>query len=315
MLRLSMFGAGGATYNMQPLTGFPNQQPFLLLCYLLLNRCQTHHRERLAAVFWGDQSSHSARKCLRNSLWRLRTALENVGMSADEYFTISEEEIAFLPTSSYWLDVDTFETAVTRWQTVPEGELDATQVVDLEAALELYTGDLLEGIYEDWCLYDRERLYLKYLHTITMLMLHHGLTGAYEKALDYGQRILARDDTHEGIHQQMMWLYWMSGNRSAALAQFKRCTQILHDELGMAPMEKTQQIYAQMVHDEFDPVEWPLHRTPSHSAKERREPGELLTETLLHRVHHLQSLLDQTNIELRTMEHLLHNTMSDSVTT
>ena len=314
MLRLSLFGAGSATYNMQPLAGFPNQQPFLMLCYLLLNRRHRHCREQVAALFWGDQSSRSARKCLRNTLWRLRTALEAVGAPADDYLTISEEEIAFLPVSAYWLDVDAFETTVTRWQSVPDGALDESQVADFETALQLYTGDLLEGIYEDWCLYDRERLYLKYLHTITMLMVHYGCTGAYEQALDYGQRILARDVTQEGIHQQMMWLYWMAGNRSSALAQFKHCSQILHDELGMAPMEKTQQIYLQMVHDEFDPDQWPLHRTPNHGVQVRPEPGEVPTQTLLHRVQHLQALLDQTNAELHTIEHLLHNMMSSAVT-
>jgi hypothetical protein len=39
-----------------------------------------------------------------------------------------------------------------------------------------------------------------------------------------------------------MWLYWQAGDRGAALAQYKRCAQILKEELGVAPMAQTTQL-------------------------------------------------------------------------
>ena len=54
MLELKLFGRGQARYNGFPLPGFPQQQPSLLLCYLLLHRSRPHPREQLAALFWGE---------------------------------------------------------------------------------------------------------------------------------------------------------------------------------------------------------------------------------------------------------------------
>ena len=43
-----------------------------------------------------------------------------------------------------------------------EEPLKSEQVAELEAAVKLYTGDLLEGLYTDWCLLERERFRLLY---------------------------------------------------------------------------------------------------------------------------------------------------------
>jgi len=79
MLKLKLFGSGEASFYDQPLEGFPYQQTYLLFCYLLINKGKQHHRERLAAVFWGDYPSLTAPKYLRNTLYRLRQTLDGVG--------------------------------------------------------------------------------------------------------------------------------------------------------------------------------------------------------------------------------------------
>jgi len=47
MLEIRLFGTGQAYYFNQDLAGFPKQQAYLLLCYLLLNREHPHAREQL----------------------------------------------------------------------------------------------------------------------------------------------------------------------------------------------------------------------------------------------------------------------------
>ena len=54
MLVIILFGSARAVYSGYSLTGFPNLQTSLLLCYLLLNRQRCHPRERLAAAFWSE---------------------------------------------------------------------------------------------------------------------------------------------------------------------------------------------------------------------------------------------------------------------
>ncbi|HSN75066.1 MAG TPA: hypothetical protein VL334_08250, partial [Anaerolineae bacterium] len=112
MLQLKLFGSGEASYGERLLVGFPHQHPCLLLCYLVLNQRMPHQRERLAAIFWDDHSSHDARRCLRHVLWRLRQTLEAAGASPDQYLAIGDDTVAFIPLAPYQLDTELFERAL-----------------------------------------------------------------------------------------------------------------------------------------------------------------------------------------------------------
>src|SRR5437588_5038347 len=103
MLRVKLFGAGQASHLGHELVGFPSQQAYLLLCYLLLNRSHPLLRERLAAVFWGDLTSQASRKSLRNALWRLRHGLEMIGAAPDDFLLIGDESVALFTSDRCWL--------------------------------------------------------------------------------------------------------------------------------------------------------------------------------------------------------------------
>nr|HMQ56734.1 BTAD domain-containing putative transcriptional regulator [Anaerolineae bacterium] len=114
-------------------------------------------------------------------------------------------------------------------------------------AVQLYTGDLLAGLYEDWCLEAREQLRKLYFRGLNKLTAYHEARGAYERAVDYAEKILTYDKVQERVHQRLMRLHWRMGNRDAAVAQYRTCVQLLHDELGVGPMARTQQLYHQLV--------------------------------------------------------------------
>ena len=255
MLKVRLFGTGQATFLDRPLIGFSNQQAWLLLCYLLLNKLHPQNRERLAAVFWGDQPAQVARKNFRNTLWRLRQMLSLTGMRPEDYLHVNEESISFLQYAPCWLDVDAFESAG-HWANLPAADLQPAHVKEMEDAVDLYGGDLLENIYEDWCIYDRERLRMLNLNMLNKLMVYYGTAGSFETGLRFGERILCYENTREDIHRQMMWMYWRSGNLSAALAQYKLCAQILRDEMGVRPTESTQQLYEQILHSPLPRAQW-----------------------------------------------------------
>jgi DNA-binding SARP family transcriptional activator len=303
MLKVKLFGAGWAAFDDQPVVNFPSQQAHLLLCYLLLNAKYPHLRDGLASVFWGDYSTQASRKYLRNALWKLRQLFEAAQVSLDDYLLVSDESVAFICASAYWLDVEAFETAAEACRDVPGQDLLPPQAAGLAEAVELYTGDLLEGVDQDWCIYERERLNLLYLGALGKLMAYHEAQGSFERGLAYGERILGGDNTREKVHLQIMRLYWLSGNRSAALAQYKRCAQILREELGIAPMQETTAVYQQMIHNQYLPgvTKLPL-------ARGLPEQGlQALAEKALQRLQYLQQMLEETNAELRQIESLLHS--------
>lgn len=300
MLKIHLFGTGEAHSGETPVAGFPGQQAGLLFCYLLLNRGQPQPRERLAAIFWRDLSTAAARKYLRNAVWRLKAMLSEAGIPADSVLITGAESVALQAAGSWWLDVADFEQAVADTQKTQPEALSSIQVRQLEDAAALYRGDLLEGIYEDWALYDRERLRIQYLAIRQKLMLHHSTYGRFEAALAHAAAILAIDPVREKIHRQVMRLHALTGDRSAALAQFNRCAQILHEELGLPPMQETQRLYQQIRDNEFDRDQPAL------------ETGPAADPAVLSRLHSLQRLADRLHSELRTLEKLLGRNALDT---
>jgi DNA-binding SARP family transcriptional activator len=310
MLVLRLFGAGSCRFEGQPLSGFPNQQSSQLLCYLLLNRGNPHRREAIAAVFWGDQPGCQARKALRNSLWRLRQSFQSAGASLEDYLSVTENQVSFLFTGNYWLDVEEFERMMALLEHVHGLDMSREQCLQLEKTVNLYQGDLLENNYEDWVLYERERHSLAYENMLFKLMVYHGSHERPEQGITWGERILLRNNTLENVHRCMMWLYCLSGNRSAALAQYKRCRQILRDEMGIEPMDKTRELSERIASDRFDPRTW-RHGAldPSVIPDNARHFSDKKTVLTMQNLKQLKNKLDETRAELRMLDRLISEAM------
>ena len=307
MLEVNLFGSARARYADHPLNGFPNQQPSLLLCYLLLNRGRNLSRERLAAVFWGEYPTPVSLKYLRNCIWRMRKGLESAGIPTDAYLSVSDGGVSFRRSGRYWLDVEVFETQLTPFHSLPGEVLTPEQATQLGKAVDLYAGDLLEGVYEDWCLCDRERLRLAYLEALGKLIAFHEARGEYEQGLACGERILAHDNIRESVHRQMMRLYWLQGDRAAALAQYKRCAQVLREALGIQPMDETTRLYQQIAHSQFQPAV--LREAPLTWAVDPDGSQTLAAEYILQRVHYLQAMVEEARTELGAIEPLLRDAL------
>lgn len=312
MLEIKLFGPGELKFDGRALAGFPNQAPYLLLCYLILNRGRPQCRERLAAVFWGDSTAAAARKMLRNTLWRARQGLAALAMTAERYFHLEEDSICFLDAQPAWLDVEIFENSAQPVQDIPGQALTRQQAGDLEAAAALYTGDLLEGVYDDWCLYDRERFRLMHLNLLSKLMVFHGKCGSREQGILYGIRLLAIDKTWEKIHRQLMWLYWLAGDVGSALAQYKLCRQILWEELGVHPMPETRALYEQMLHHQFDPNSWLDGDAAPPEAAPRPASGEITqaASRLYGEVHKLHEIIEAARSESALIEKLIDDALN-----
>lgn len=313
MLKIHLFGTGEAKYFNRHLHGFPKHKACMLLCYLLINQQYSQSREKIAAVFWGDSPGLIARKNLRHTLWELRQKLQSVGASPDRYLFTSEDHIAFLNSDNCWLDIEVFEAAISSCQFLPAAELTHECATRLEKAIDLYIGDLLENNYEDWCLYDRERLRSLYLKALSQLLRFHSISGNYERGLHYGHLFLAKEPTSELVHRQVICLYWLSGDRTSALAQYHRCRQILQEELGVSPIEDTRQLYEQMRRGQTDAINQLMQHNLNLSPKSNSVIKQAyLSENLLEQLHNLQRTIEDSRTELRQLEKLIQQSFTIS---
>jgi DNA-binding SARP family transcriptional activator len=224
-----------------------------LLAYLLLFRHRFHTREVLTGLFWGDQSEDQARKCLSTALWRLRKVLEPNSVRRGTYLmTTSRGEVGFNRDSDYGLDVATLENHSAKFLSKPVDAVTKGEVLELENALALYTGELLEGFYDEWVLTERERLRSLYLGSRAHLMQYYRYHRNYNEGLGCGRKILDLDPLREEIQREMMRLYYANGQRALALRQYESCCKILAEELSVEPMEETRVLYDQICRNAVD---------------------------------------------------------------
>jgi DNA-binding SARP family transcriptional activator len=250
-VRIRLLGRVSIEQDGQPPTELPSKA-LELLCFLLLHRDRAHTREELSALLWPDASTRLARKYLRQALWQLQSSL-TAGL-----LRLGAGWVRIDADADWWLDVDAFERAWEASRDVAGALLTGTQAHDLEEAVVLYRGDLIEGSYSDWCIYERDRLQLTYLAMLEKLMGYCDAHRRYPQGVAYGHRILRHDPAREVTHQQLMRLHYRAGDRTTALRQYQRCADALHRELGLAPAAGTVALRDQIRADRLDAVARPV---------------------------------------------------------
>ena len=211
-----------------------------LLAYLLLHRDAPQLRHYLAFVFWPDSDEGQARTNLRNLLHRLRQAWPEV----DAYLTIETKSMSWRPNVQILLDTAAFTQAIEQAQTAAA---PAAALAHWQQAINLYTGDLLPGCYDDWIESERTRLHQLFLQALATAVQLATEMQDYVAAVQFGRRLLAADPLRETAYQELMNLHIQSGDRAAALRVYHRCAALLRRELGVDPSPATQEVYRRLL--------------------------------------------------------------------
>ena len=232
LLQIYLFGHLRALGNGErlKLNCLPRTLP--LWAYLLLNRKDPIPRDSLAYAFWPDVPENEARANLRRHLYDLRRILppERPGMP---WLLTENKVVQWNPASTYWLDVSEFE------------QLSAagSQPERLVEAVQLYGGELLQGVYDDWVFIDRERLRNLLLGDLERLVLHSRARRDYPQAIAYAQQYLLNDPLSEDAVRWLVTLRCESGDRPGALQEYHRFELQLKAELGIPPMPETEALF------------------------------------------------------------------------
>ncbi|MCX6032223.1 MAG: AAA family ATPase [Chloroflexi bacterium] len=203
-----------------------------LLAYLLLHRAAPQSRRHLAFTLWPDSSEGQARTNLRNLLHSLRQSLPQ----ADDYLRADFATLQWRPDAPFRLDVAEFEQAC------------AAGV--LQAAVDLYRGDLLPACYDDWIQPERARLQGMFIAAAEQLVRQLEERRDYGAALAVIQHLLRHDPLREETHRALIRLHALNGDRAAALRAYHACVTVLQRELEVAPDRATRQLYERLMRTE-----------------------------------------------------------------
>jgi DNA-binding SARP family transcriptional activator len=259
-LSVSLFGKFCVRYQGDVVAGLDSLKAQELLSYLLLYRDRPHAREKLATLLWLDSSAAQSKRYLRQTLWQLHTQLD-CDQSDDRKIILADSEwIQVNQTVDYQLDVALLEQAV---QGKSGADLELSDFDLLQKATEHYQGDLLENWYQDWCIFERERLQSIYLAILDKLMAYCEFHHQYERGTLFASQILQYDRAREQTHRRLMRLHYLAGDRTGALRHYHRCARILQEELGVMPSKQTQDLCRQIEADQLPEQVIPPYTPPS----------------------------------------------------
>lgn len=198
-----------------------------LLVYLLLKREAPSARESLAFAFWPDLPEADARTKLRDYLRSLRSALP--AEASAPWLVADNRSIQWNPQAAVQLDLADYEQLVSSPAT-------------MDQAVELYRGDLAEGIDESWL--DAPRSRFREMQTATLLTLIERCRGDSDsRALLFAQQLIVHDPFREDAVRAVIELRAKLGDRAGAVQAYQQFAQRLEAELGVSPMAETKWTY------------------------------------------------------------------------
>lgn len=193
---------------------------------------RAYAREELAALLWPDSADDAARGALRRTLSTLRMALPAGVLRIDR----ARVELVL---------------GMARIDLAELQRLGASdQMRDLVAAADLARGPFLAGFslrdspdFDDWRATRSVAVERAVAGVLDRLASAHADAGALAAAADVVGRRIDLDPLDEGAHVRRMDLLAASGDRAAAMRQYRACVAVLERELGVAPLPETTARY------------------------------------------------------------------------
>jgi DNA-binding SARP family transcriptional activator/pimeloyl-ACP methyl ester carboxylesterase len=219
-----------------------------MLAYLALQSGHSQSREKLAALLWGTNAELQARVNLRQTLSALRKAMPSPNGGR---FRTDGDRIT--------LNLDDVDIDVSRFEALAAG----TTPQELEQAISLYRGDLLDGfslkeeLFEDWLRIERERLRATAVAALEKLVVHYSTTGDLTNCARSATRLLAFEPLREDIHRTLMRTYSAQDRFGVALKQYEICRDTLKRELGLQPELETRRLYEALRSRRMSPADAP----------------------------------------------------------
>jgi DNA-binding SARP family transcriptional activator len=228
-LSLALLGAPAVTRN-GVLVSFDTRKATAVLALLAMHDHELS-RERLAALLWPEADSARARASLRRTL-SVTAAAAGPGLR------VTRAAVALDP-GRLQVDVADFEAAAA-----------GPDAGSLDRAARLYRDDFLAGFalrdcpeFDDWQAATADRLRQRLAAVLERLAGACTAAGDLDRAVAHAQRWQALDPLHEPAYQELIRLLAWTGQRSAALRQYRALVRALDTELAVRPLPETTQLY------------------------------------------------------------------------
>jgi len=204
--------------------------PLPLGCQRLVAFLSLHdrpvQRTFVAANLWLEKQEERASANLRSALWRLG--------QLDSPVILAEGGTLALDPS---VDVDLRDVQFEAYRLVGSG-----LPIAVLPERTLFDHDLLPDWYDEWLLFERERLHQLRLHALDLLSAAFISVGRTALAIDAACASIAGEPLRESAHRALISAHLAAGNRVEAARQYERFRVSLRDAVGMEPTEEMRRL-------------------------------------------------------------------------
>jgi DNA-binding SARP family transcriptional activator len=191
-----------------------------LLVFVALNGGRADRRHA-AGTLWPSGDDLRAAGNLRSALWRLKGAGIDI-LTADKHTLELNPEIT--------VDVN----ALCAWATrVIDGSASMSDLCDFHWRPDLV--ELLPGWYDDWALFERERIRQRLLHALEALTGHLVAAGRIAEAVEAAMVAVAVEPLRESAQRALIQAHLAEGNVVEGWRTYESYRDLVQRELGIEP--------------------------------------------------------------------------------
>lgn len=251
-LQVRFFGSFEVLYDNNPLPLGHNGRALSILKYLLARRQGPVSRDSLMDWLWPNSAPRKARWSLNSAVYDLRRTLDHWPEAAGASGLISHKNgyYSLSPGIKLSTDTEVFDNHRVNARRLEMEQNAEASAKECEEAVALYRDDyLVEDLYEDWTMIERERLSNSYLEMLSQLAGYYADVGRFRDSVNRCYQILDKEPCHEDSYRLLMRCYANLGHWSRAFDQYRLCEQMLGQQYGVTPSPDTRSLYVKLLGD------------------------------------------------------------------
>jgi DNA-binding SARP family transcriptional activator len=206
-----------------------------IFCYIASSRHRRVDKDVLIDTFWADTELEVIEKNFHPTISHIRKALNSRQTFKQNFLVFRDGAYQLNPELSYLIDTEEFENHILGAEKAKRENDGELLRASLEAAHELYRGDFMSGIYEDWAEERRSYYSEQNLRVLNGLAKLSFKEKSWSKALKFSGEILQVDPFREDVHRLIMKIFGAQGKPAKVKEQFDTLQELLKKELGVSP--------------------------------------------------------------------------------
>lgn len=199
--------------------------------------------EPLIESAWPNSSIDQAKSALNTVIWRLNnTVLRKILPRTDIKIRNDRQRLLIdWQDQEPEFDFEKLKGTIDKFEKRNHSKnfLSKEDFLELVKAIETYKGDFIPRLDSNWAIIAREKYRSTYIRGCQLAIRTFAHEANFDLAISFAHRILAENTFRENTRRQLIWLYFMNGQRLDAFKLIEETVQLLKQELGVGPMPET----------------------------------------------------------------------------